>query len=132
MLAPSAETYQDISNLHDGNREYDAESRYIPEMIPTKLEPTPKQLDSLFEKLDLTDISEWPEYEQNEVCELIQEYQHLFALGDLELGCTSQVKHKINLNDTKPFKEYYQRILPQQFEGVRTHLREMLKIRAIR
>ena len=129
MLAPSAETYQDIPDLHGGNREYDAESRYVPEMmenIPPKLEPTPEQLDSLFEKLDLTGISEWPEYEQNGVCELIQEYKHLFALGDLE--CTSQVKHKINLNDTKPFKELYQRIPPQQFEEVRAHLRETLKI----
>ena len=74
MLAPSAETYQDVPNLHDGNREYDAKSRYIPEMmenIPPKLEPTSEWLDSLFEKLDLTGISEWPEYEQNEVCELI-------------------------------------------------------------
>ena len=74
MLAPSAEMYQDIPDLHDGNWEYDAESRYIPEMmedIPPKLEPTPERLDSLFEKLDLTGISEWPEYEQNEVCELI-------------------------------------------------------------
>ena len=66
------------------------------------------------------------------MCELIWESQHLFALDDLELGCTSQVKHKIHLNDEKPFKEHYQRIPPQQFEEVRAHLREMLKIGAIR
>ena len=65
MLAPSAEMYQDVSDLHDGNQEYNAESRYVPEMmenIPPKPEPTPEWLDSLFEKLDLTGISEWPEY----------------------------------------------------------------------
>ena len=37
----------------------------------------------------------------------MKEYQHLFALEDTELGRTSQVKHKIQLNDPKPFKDRY-------------------------
>ena len=69
---------------------------------------------------------------QNDVCELIREYQHFFALDDLELGCTSQFKHKIHLTDEKPFEEHHQRILPQQFKEVRAHLREMSKVGAIR
>ena len=86
----------------------------------------------MFQKLDLTGLNEWPECEQNQACELIREYQHLFALDDSELGCTSLVQHKIYLTDEKPFKEHYQRIPPQQFEEVRAHLREMLKVGAIR
>ena len=53
-------------------------------------------------------------------------------LDDSELGCTSLVQHKIHLTDEKPFKEHYQRIPPQQFEEVRAHLRDMLKVGAIR
>ena len=56
----------------------------------------------------------------------------MFALDDSELGCTSLVQHKIHLTDEKPLKERYQRIPPQQFEEVRAHLREMLKVGAIR
>ena len=59
------------------------------------------------------------------------EFQHLFALSDLELGCTSLVKHKINVDSPVPFKERYQRIPPQEFEEVRNHLQEMLKVGAI-
>ena len=53
----------------------------------------------MFGKLDLQGIEEWSEYDQNQVCELIKEYQHLFVLDDLELGSTSQIKHKIKLSD---------------------------------
>ena len=56
----------------------------------------------------------------------------LFALDDLDLGHTSIVKHKIELDDYRPFKDRYQRIPPHQYEEVRRHLNEMLKIGAIR
>ena len=62
----------------------------------------------------------------------MKEYQHLFALDDLKLGSTSQIKHEIKLSDPKPFKDCYQRILPQQFEEVQAHLQDMLKVGAIR
>ena len=64
--------------------------------------------------------------------ELIKEYHHLFALSDLELGCTSKVKHKIKLDNHVPFKERYRRIAPQLFDEVRAHLQDMLKVWAIR
>ena len=74
---------------------------------PTKPEPTPGRLSELFEKLDLRGIEEWSETEQAEVHELMTEFQHLFALSDLEFGCTSLVKHRINVNNPVPFKERY-------------------------
>ena len=113
MLAPSSGMYQNVPDFCNATKGNDVKNGYVPETkenITPKPEPTPEQLDTLFRKLDLTGLNEWPEYEQNEACELIQEYQHLFALDDLELGCTSQVKHKIHLNDEKPFKEHYWRI----------------------
>ena len=72
-----------------------------------KSEPTPERLNELFEKLNLKGIKEWSETEQAEVHELMIEFQHLFSLSDLELGCTSLVKHRINVNNPAPFKERY-------------------------
>ena len=60
-----------------------------------------------------------------------KEYQHLFALDDLKLGSTSQIKHDIKLSDPKPIKDRYWQIPPQQFEEVQAHLQDMLKVGAI-
>ena len=59
------------------------------------------------------------------------EYQHLFALNNLELGCTCIVKHEIKLSNPVPFKDHYHRIPPHQYEKVQNHLQDMLKISAI-
>ena len=99
---------------------------------PMKPEATPERLNELFEKLDLKGIEEWSETEQAEVHELMTEFQHLFALSDLELGCTSLVKNRINVNNPVPFKERYRRIPLQEFDEVRNHLQEMLKVGVIR
>ena len=88
-------------------------------------------MNKLFEKLNLKGIGDWSETEQVEVHELMTEFQHLFALSGLELGCTSLVKHKTNVDNPVPFKERYWRIPPQEFEEVRNHLQEMLKVWAI-
>ena len=76
-------------------------------------------------------MEDWPDEFQHEAVELFKEYHHLLALSDLELGCTSNIKHEIKLNNEVPFKDRYQRIPPQQFEEVRNHLQDMLKIGAI-
>ena len=49
-----------------------------------------------------------------------------------ELGKTSLVQHNIKLDDMAPFKEWYRRIPPHQYEEVKKHLQEMLEIGAIR
>ena len=97
-----------------------------------KLALTPERSDRLFSRLDLSGMEDWPDDIQHEAVELFKEYHHLFALSDLELGCTSNIKHEIKLNNEVPFKDRYRRIPPQQFEEVRNHLQDMLKIGAIR
>ena len=97
-----------------------------------KPEATPERLNELFSKLDLSGIKEWPEDLQQKVHNLMVEYQHLFALNDLELGKTSKVKHEIKLDNPVPFKDRYRRIPPHEFEEVRKHLQDMLKVGAIR
>ena len=59
--------------------------------LPPQPELTPDRLDKLFSKLDFSGMEEWPE----QVVQLFKEYHHIFALSDLELGCTSKIKHKI-------------------------------------
>ena len=98
-----------------------------------KLEPlSPEKEELLFKKIDLTGTNEWSSEDQEKVKELFREYGQLFALDDLDLGHTSIVKHKIELEDYRPFKDRYRRILPHQYEEVRKHLNEMLKTGAIR
>ena len=65
-----------------------------------KPEPTPERLDNLFSKLDISSIQEWPEDLQQKFHDLVVEYQHLFALNNLELGKTAKVKHEIKLQSS--------------------------------
>ena len=82
----------------------------------------------MFTKLDLSGIQDWSEDLQQEVHDLMVEYQHLFALNDLELGRTSKVKHEIKLSNPVPFKDRYQQIPPHEFDEVQSHLQDMLKV----
>ena len=92
---------------------------------------SPEKEKLLFEKIDLSGVNEWSSEDQEKVKELFREYGQLFTLDDLDLGHTSIVKHKIELDDYRPFKDRYRRIPPHQYEEVRRHLNEMLKSRAI-
>ena len=52
----------------------------------SKSVPTADRLNELFTKLDLRGTEEWPDNLQQKVHDLLVEYQHLFALNDLELA----------------------------------------------
>ena len=97
-----------------------------------KPEPTPERLDELFTKLDLSGTQDWSEDLQQEVHDLMAEYQHLFVLSDLELGKTSKVKHEIRLSNPVSFKDRYCPIPPHEFDEVQSHLQDMLKVGVIR
>ena len=106
MLAPSLST-------NKNELEYMGQEQNSEDVLEnTKLnsnenvgKPTPERMNELFIKLDLSGIKEWSEDLQQEVHDLIVEYQHLFALNDLELRKTSKVKHKIKLSNPVPFKD---------------------------
>ena len=101
-----------------------------PEQKKNKL--TPERCSKLFESLSLESLESWSADDQEKAVELLKEFHHLFALNDLKLGCTSEVKHTIKLTDPVPFKQRYRRIPPHQFQEVKNHLEEMLKVGAIR
>ena len=110
MLAPDPST--DRSELGYGS--WKSNSEGVPEYKITNLDenvakpkPTPERLNDLFTKLDLSGFQDWPEDLQQKVNDLMIEYQHLFALNDLELGKTSKVKHEIKLSNLVPFKDRY-------------------------
>ena len=97
--------------------------------VPTK--ERNERISKILQQLDLTGIESWTEQQQSVVKELLEEYQHLFALNLKELGRTSLVQHEIKLSNDKPFKERYRRIPPHQYEEVWKHLQEMLVVGAI-
>ena len=98
-----------------------------------KLTPlSPEQQKKLNSKLDMTGIEEWSQEDKKAVDELFKEYGRLFALEKNDLGHTTKVKHKIQLNDYTPFKERYRRVPPHLYEEVQKHLKEMVEIGAIR
>ena len=62
----------------------------------------------------------------------MQEYHDVFSLDKNELGCTNTVKHKIEIDNSEPFKECFQHIPPPLLDEVRQHINEMLEAGAIR
>lgn len=56
----------------------------------------------------------------------------VFSHHDLDFGCTSQVKHHINLHDNTPFKHRARPIHPNDIEAVRKHLQDLLDSGVIR
>ena len=59
-------------------------------------------------------------------------YSDIFSKDEMDLGKTDLVKHHIALTNYTPFKDKYRRIPPHLYEEVRSHLKEMLDLGAIR
>ena len=85
----------------------------------------------VLEQIDLSSIQNWDQSLQQQVRELLMEFQDIFALNDLELGRTNLVKHHIPLTNPVPFKDRYTRIPPSQFEPLRKLLKNMEEVGAI-
>ena len=68
---------------------------------------TPERKSLLFSKINLDGAKEWSEELRVKMKDSFREYAHHFALGSLDMGHTSMVKHKIKLDNYTPFKERY-------------------------
>ena len=86
----------------------------------------------MVEKIDLNSIQKWSKGLQQQVKELVIEYQDIFALNDLELGKINLVKHHIPVTNPVPFKDRHARIPNCQFEPLRKLLKNMEEVGAIR
>ena len=91
-----------------------------------------KRQAKLLKELNLEALDEWPEELTQCACDLIQEYHDVFSLDKNELGCTNTVEHKIEIDDSKPFKECFRCIPPLLLHEARQHINEMLEAGAIR
>ena len=85
----------------------------------------------VLEAMDHQGLKEWPRSEEKQARELLLKWEHLFVCGDLDLGKTAIIKHKIEVTDWTPFKEFYWCIPPHMYDVVRAHIQEMLDIGAI-
>ena len=66
------------------------------------------------------------------VQQVLGKWTHIFSTGPMDIGHTTLLKHKIVLEDPKPFKQPYRRIPPGMYEEVRQHIKDMLQAGVIR
>ncbi|XP_061757227.1 uncharacterized protein LOC133553245 [Nerophis ophidion] len=66
------------------------------------------------------------------ITEKLHQIPDVFALSELDFGCTNKVKHHIKLDDETPFKHRARPIHPHDIEAVRQHLRDLLEAGVIR
>ena len=64
--------------------------------------------------------------------DLITEYADIFSKDDSDIGHTTLVQHRIELEDEHPFKQRYRRIPPSMYEEVKSHLQQLLRNGIIR
>ena len=89
--------------------------------------------DLFLDQFQLSELKSFVSDEKNaELQDILSKHKSAFSQGSFDLGCTSVVKHQINLTDNCPFKERSRRIPPALFEEVREHLKEMLACGVIR
>ena len=75
-------------------------------------------------KLNLDGLSNWTPRNAAAAREFILAFHDIFALDGNELGCMSAIEHKIHINNSEPFKEWFRHIPPLLLEEVHTSLRE--------
>ena len=115
----------------------------VPEVIDTDLsfkvrsitdKPPSQQVDELPEHLSglfSRSVNNLDNSEQKQLKTLLLEFQHIFSKGSGDLGCFSEIKHKINTGDERPVKQPMRRT-PIGFEKEEEeNLKLMLEIGVI-
>ena len=85
----------------------------------------------LLQQLDLSGLEGWSGANLISACALLTEYHNVFSPEPGELGCTSLVKHEIQVVDDKPINKRFWRIPPPMVKEVRAHMKEMLEVGTI-
>lgn len=99
-----------------------------PMSVPECKAVNPSQVKVVPEFSDSSLSCEWKE----RITDLVNSMPDVFALHELDYGHTDKVKHRINLNDDKPFKQRARPIHPQDMDAVRRHLKELSDAGVIR
>ena len=83
--------------------------------------------EKLLGKLNLDRLARWSPENVAVARELVLAYHDVFALESNELSCTSAIEHEICIENSEPFKEWFQHIPPPLLEKVHASLRDMLE-----
>ena len=84
------------------------------------------QQEKLLEKLNLDGLSNWTPRYVAATRELVLAFLDIFMLDGNEFGCMSTIEHKIHINNSEPFKEWFMCIPLPLLDEVCTLLRDML------
>ena len=87
--------------------------------------------EKLLKKLNLDGLSNWTSRNTAAARELVLAFNDTFVLDGNELGCMSAIEHKIHINNSEPFKEWFRHIPLPLLEEVHTSLRDMLDMGVI-
>ena len=66
-----------------------------------------------------------PEWKER-ISALLIKHKNAFSNDDLDIGCTSTIRHQIRLTDEAPFRQRSRRIPPADYEDTRKHIRDLL------
>ena len=76
--------------------------RSITDKPPSQqVDELPEHLSGLFSR----SVNNLDNSEQKQLKALLLEFQHIFSKGSGDLGCFSEIKHKINTGDERPVKQ---------------------------
>ena len=89
------------------------------------------QQEKLLEKLNLDGLSNWTPRNVAAARGLILTFHDIFTLDGNKLGCMSVIEHKIGINNSEPFKEWFRCISLPLLDEVCALLRDMLDAGAI-
>jgi len=99
------------------------------EIQPVKIQDIPdlSHVDTL-DDIDILDkVTIHSDLEENllqQRTKLLRSYSDIFSKGDLDLGHSTTVQHRIELHNTTPFKQRHRRV--PMIDEVRDHIRELL------
>jgi hypothetical protein len=93
---------------------------HVASVLPTQLPSDTPNLTFDFGSSPIDD--QW----KSRFSQLLLSKHQVFSKDDLDIGCTSKVKHHIQLTDETPFRDGRRRIAPADYEDVRNHIRELL------
>ena len=108
----------------------------IAELQPVSIQnqPTPENQEFTIPLLDQVkiDVNNLSSDELTRGKDFITSFSDIFSKSDTDVGHTHLVKHKIELEDERPFKQKYRGIPPSQYEEVKSHIHQLLQTGIIR
>jgi len=88
--------------------------------------------DKVLENLKVDEEDILSQEQKEELQNLFKKHQHMFSVGDTDIGICNKIRHRIDLLTDIPFKQRHRRIPPSMIEEVREHIEQLLVAGVIR